>query len=62
MHNREYIGENETHKLLWDFEIQTKSPNLGQKTRHYNNKKRKEKKRKGNLPNCGCCYLSNLFK
>ena len=23
MHNREFIEENETHQLLWDFEIQT---------------------------------------
>ena len=23
MHNPEYVLENETHKLLWDFEIQT---------------------------------------
>ncbi len=23
MHNSEYVLENETHKLLWDFEIQT---------------------------------------
>ena len=32
MHNPESVRENETHKILWDFEIQTDSPNLGQTT------------------------------
>ena len=33
MHNLESVLENETHKRLWDFEIQTGSPNLGQTIR-----------------------------
>ena len=33
-----------THKLLWDFDIH-RSPNLGQKTRPYNNQQKKKKKR-----------------
>ena len=40
MHNPAPVLENDTHKLLWDFETQT-SPNLGQKTRPYNNQHKK---------------------
>ena len=32
-----------THKLLWDFDIHTGSPNLGQKTRPYNNQQQKKR-------------------
>ena len=48
MHNLESVLENETHKLLWDFEIQTdhqipvRRPNLIL----INNKKKKKKKKK----------------
>ena len=45
------VQENETHKLLWDFEIQTDPPNLGQMSRTYNDRQEKE-----NLQNCGLCY------
>ena len=38
--------ENETHKLLWNFVIQTDHPNLGQMTRPSNNQRKKKKKRK----------------
>ena len=39
MHNPSSpVLENDTHKLLWDFDI----PNLGQKTRPYNNQQRKK--------------------
>ena len=40
MHNPAFVQENETYKLLWGLDIQTESPNLGQKTRPYNNKKK----------------------
>ena len=30
MHKSESISENETHKILFDFEIQTQSPNPGE--------------------------------
>ena len=39
MHNPAAVLENDTHKLLWDFDVQ--SPNLGQKTRPYNNQQKK---------------------
>ena len=48
MHNPAYILENDTHKLLLDFDG---SPNLDQKTRPNNNKKKKKKKEE-NLQNC----------
>ena len=35
--------ENDTHKLLWDFNIQTDHPNPGQKTRPYNNQQKKKR-------------------
>ena len=52
MHNPALVLENDTHKLLWDFNIQKGSPNPGQKTRPYNNQQKKKKK---NLQNCGLC-------
>ena len=48
MHNLESVLENETHKLTWDFEIQTdnlisaRRPDLVS----VNNKKKKKKKKK----------------
>ena len=42
MHNPAPVQEKDTHKFLWDFYI----PNLGQKTRPYNNQKKKKKKKK----------------
>ena len=42
MHNSAPVLEKDTHKLLWDFDIQTK-------TKAYNNKKKK------NLQNCRLC-------
>ena len=32
MHKPESVRENETYKILWDFEIQKRSSNLDQKT------------------------------
>ena len=40
MHNPAPVLENDTHKLLWDFD-KHRSPNLGQKTRPYNNQQKK---------------------
>ena len=42
MHNPAPVLENDTHKLLWDFGIQNGSPDLGQKTRPYNNQQKKK--------------------
>ena len=39
MHNLEPVLENDIHKLLWDFDTNG-SPNLGQKTRPYNNQQK----------------------
>ena len=49
MHNPESVLENERHKLLWDFEIQTSHLLSSQTTRPYNN----HQKKKENLSNCG---------
>ena len=50
-HNPEFVLENETYKLFWDFETQTDRPNLGQTTRYSYSQQRKKK----NLPNSGHC-------
>ena len=49
MHNPEYILENETHKILWDFEIQTDQPISARRSdlMIVNNNKKKKKKKKG---------------
>ena len=49
MHTPASVVENETHILLWSFDIRLGSPNLGQKTRPSNNNK------KENLQNCQLC-------
>ena len=46
MHKSAPVLENDTHKLLWDFDIHTDHPNLGQKTRPNNNQQKKKKKKK----------------
>ena len=57
MHNPESVLEKETHKFLWDFEIQTdylisaRRPNLVIVIK----KKKKKKKKKDNLPNSRLC-------
>ena len=57
MHNPAPILENDTHKLLWDFNIQTdhlipaRRPDLIKKKK----KKKKEKKEKEKLQNCRLC-------
>ena len=43
MYNPAPVLENATHKLLWDFNIQTDLPDPGQKTRLNNNQKKKKK-------------------
>ena len=54
MHNPAPVLENDTHKLLGDFDILT--PNLDQKTRPYNNQQQKKNKKiKQNLQNCRLC-------
>ena len=43
MHNQAPVLERDTHKLLWDWHTHI-SPNLGQKTRPYNNQHKKNKR------------------
>ena len=55
MHNPESVPENETHMILWDFEIYTHHlisarPSDSQKKKK---KKRKRKKKETNHPNRG---------
>ena len=56
MHNPEFVLENETHKIIWNFEVQTdrlvlvREPDLV-----IVKKKKRKKKKKENLPNCGLC-------
>ena len=46
-HEKEYIVENKTHKLLWDFEIQTDYLTLARRPDHViANKKKKKRKTK----------------
>ena len=45
MHNQESVLENETHKLLWDFEIQTKHQILARRPNLAMINKKKKKKR-----------------
>ena len=58
MHNTESVMENETHKLLRDFQIQTdhlisaRRPELII-VKKKKKKKKKEKRKKENLPNFG---------
>ena len=63
MHNSESVLENETHKILWDFEMQTdhlilaRRPDLvivnkKKKKKKEKKKKRKGKKRKGKKTTC----------
>ena len=43
MHNPAPVQENGIHKVLWDWHVDG-SPNLSQKTRPYNNQKKKKKR------------------
>ena len=43
MHNPASVIETDTHKHLWDFDIQTYTPDLGQKTGPYNNQQQKKR-------------------
>ena len=60
MHNPAAVLENDSHKHLWDFDIQTdhlisaRRPNIIINN-NKKKKKKKEKKRKENLQNCGLC-------
>ena len=62
MHNSESVLENETYKVLWDFEIQTDHQILTRRPDQVkiNKKEKKKRKKKGkknkeNLPNRGLC-------
>ncbi len=60
MHNPAPVLENVTHKLQWDFDVQTdhlisaRRPDL---IIINNNNKKKKKKKKENLQNCRLCCL-----
>ena len=55
MHNPAPVQENDTHKLLWDFDIQTDHLiSTGRPDLKIINKKKKE-----NLYNCRFCYLAD---
>ena len=57
MHKLESIRENEAHKILWDFKIQTDPPKLIQKTNPSVNHTHKRE----NLPSSGfCCFSGSL--
>ena len=43
MHNPAPVLENDTHKLLWDFEIQTDHLISGRRSDLYNNQQQKKK-------------------
>ena len=49
MHNPASVLKNETHKLLWDFDIQTDHLISARQTDLI------KEKEKENLPNCGLC-------
>ena len=60
MHNPASVLENDSHKLLWDFDIHTdhlisvRRPDL---IKIKKKKKKKEKKERENLQNCRlCCF------
>ena len=46
MHNPASVLENDTHRLLWDFDKQNGSPNLGQKTKPNNDNQQQQKKKR----------------
>ena len=54
MHNPAPVPENNTHKLLWDFDTHG-SPNLGQKTRPNNNQQQQQQQKKRN---CKIVYFA----
>ena len=57
MHNPESVLENEVHKVLWDYEIQTdhlisaRQPDQVIVNKKRKKKKKKKKKKEGNRPN-----------
>ena len=53
MHNPTSVLENDTHKLLWDIDVQTDHLISARKPDLIIINKKKEK-----LQNCGLCYLS----
>ena len=63
MHQSESVLEIETHKILWNFEIQTNYliPNKRLDLLKITKKKKKKKKKNENLPYRGlCCYRQIL--
>ena len=55
MHNPEPVLENDTHKLLWDFDIQRDNPIAARRSDLILTKKKKKK----NLQNCCPCWPEN---
>ena len=52
MHNPAPVLENDTHKLLWDFDIQTDHLTSARRLDFIIINKKKKKKKKENLQNC----------
>ena len=57
MHNPPPVLKNDTHKLLWDFDIQTDHLITARRPDLIIIKKKKKKKEE-NLQNCRLCYPS----
>ena len=63
MHKPESVLENETHKILWDFEIQTdhliptRKPDLVQINKKKKKEKERKKERKKDTPSTGFCHF-----
>ena len=55
MHNPTPVLENDTHKHLWDFDIQTDHLISARQPDLIIIKKKKKKKKKENFQNCGLC-------
>ena len=55
MHNSAPVLENATHKLVWDFNIQTDNLIPARRPDNNNQQKKKKKKKKENLQNSRLC-------
>ena len=58
MHNSASVLENDTHKLLWDFDIQMDHLISARRPDQIIINKKKKKKKKENLQNCRLCCPS----
>ena len=59
MHNPKFVRQNETHKLLWDLEIETVQLISARRSDLIiikKKRKKKKEKKKGNLQKYGLCF------